>query len=163
MKNKQWDYIGFTLVEMMVTVAIIGILAAIAVPSYREHVEKTNLAYAQSEMSEAATFFKSEMVKKPSYFENDIKTEGKLKTEADKIIDSEIRKKYDFNVSFITRSPADAYKVGFQVYAVPKNSDYRYAAWADSRGANYACIGNNRAANIAAAKAFQTTSPCVVK
>ena len=91
------------------------------------------------------------------------KTEGKLKTEADKIIDSEIRGKYDFNVSFITRSPADAYKVGFRAYAVPKNSGYRYAAWADSRGANYACIGNNRAANIAAAKAFQTTSPCVVK
>ena len=71
------SYVGFTLVEMMVTVAIIGILAAIAIPSYQEHVEKTNLAYAQSEMSEAAIFFKSEMVKKPGYFENDIKNRRK--------------------------------------------------------------------------------------
>lgn len=32
---------GFTLIEMMVTVAIIGIISAIAYPSYSNYVEKT--------------------------------------------------------------------------------------------------------------------------
>ncbi len=41
---------GFTLIEMMITVAVIGILAAIAYPAYTQYVERGHRAAAQTEM-----------------------------------------------------------------------------------------------------------------
>ena len=41
---------GFTLVELMIVVAIVGILAAIAFPSYQESVRKSRRAEAKTEL-----------------------------------------------------------------------------------------------------------------
>ena len=39
---------GFTLVEMIIVVAIVAILVAVALPSYRDHVRKSRRAEAQA-------------------------------------------------------------------------------------------------------------------
>lgn len=51
---KQHTTAGFTLIEMMIVVAIVGILSAIAYPSYQEYVLRGNRSVGMAFLNDAA-------------------------------------------------------------------------------------------------------------
>lgn len=58
---------GFTLIELMITVAIVAIIAAIAIPSYDTYIRRADLSTAQQEMQKISALLEQHRTRNFSY------------------------------------------------------------------------------------------------
>ncbi|WP_018954726.1 type IV pilin protein [Thioalkalivibrio sulfidiphilus] len=59
--------LGFTLIEVMIVVVVIGIIAAIAYPNYTRYVQNTRMANAQGDLMELAQWMERQFTLNNSY------------------------------------------------------------------------------------------------
>ena len=120
---------GFTLVEMMVVVAIIGILAAIAMPSYQSHIEKTHLAAAKNHLLDIVAQMR----------QNKLRNNGSYSTAGLSTLinskNSDPDRRYDFVSSLTDNTNINTY----YVYLQPKPSGYTKSLYITASGTVYEC------------------------
>ncbi len=114
---------GFTLIELMITVAIIGILVGIAYPSYTNHVLKSRRTEAKAILLEVAAAQESFFAQQNTYT-TDLGTASGLN----------FLTKYDGNSGTLIYSENDYYKVTVHTCINPSaelDSCYRLVATAN--------------------------------
>jgi type IV pilus assembly protein PilE len=103
---------GFTLIEILIVVAIVGILAAVALPAYQDHIRKSKRAAAKAVVLYLANQQQAYLIDKRAYAPD-------LATLITSFANPpEIANDYDFATSAVnTASPPT-----FTVTATPKSS-----------------------------------------
>lgn len=100
---------GFSLIELMVVLVIIGILSAVAIPAYRKNVQSTQRATAKAIMAETTQYMERYYTSNNSYVNGTLSSAVSPKGATGTSI--------AYNISFTATPTASAYTV----QAVPVN------------------------------------------
>lgn len=107
---------GFTLIEILIALAIVGILATIAVPSYFEYIRRANRAEAKAQLMEAAQYMQRFYSLHNGY---DVQRDGTTRVALpDSLKKSPRNGNTRYNIAIVSATPVD-----YQLSATPVSND----------------------------------------
>ena len=118
---------GYTLLELMIAVAIIAVIAAFALPAYQNYLERANLAEAKQQMISFRQSVEAQKLVNPRANLADILRD----TTNVPALNS--TSKYTFSRAIEQKK--------LYLQAVPKISGHKYGIWINSDSSVYRCKG----------------------
>lgn len=132
---------GFSLLEIMVAIAILAVLAAIAFPSYQSYVERTNLAAAKNELADIAAEMNTRKLRNNASYN----IAGLNQLVASRSQFQSMKDKYTFHAVAVNGKDL---KEGYYIYLKPVRSQFKKSLHLASSGSIYQCnsvgAANNR-------------------